>query len=168
MFLHAAVYGVVGALLAGGWMTFALGSIDQPVSGFMGVVRTNLFLVFPVGAVVFGAWRWRESVLDGTARFSQLFGVALAIGLVLSAIVGGIAWYYASSVNPDVLEQMIQASAAQMRSAGMPEEEVAAGIEGARASYSAAGFAKATVVLHLTISFLAALIASLLGRGRKR
>lgn len=168
MFLHAAVYGVVGALFAGGWMVYSLGTMDRPVSDFMGVVRTNLFLVFPVGAVVFGTWRWRESVLGGTARFSQLFAVALAIGLVLSAVAAGVAWYYATSMNPDILEQLIQANAARMHGAGYLEEEVAAAVEDARANYNAAGFAKGTLVLHLIVSFLAALIASILGRGRKR
>jgi uncharacterized membrane protein len=166
MMLHALKYGGIGAMLGGVWMIIQPGIIEGPVSGVQGWLLTLLRLVFPVGAITFGVVKWRDGVLGGTARFSQSFGVALAIGMVFSAIIAGIAWFYVASINPGILTELVQSYAEQLRSSGMPKDEVAAEIEKTRASLTAGGFAMATLLQYLFLSFIVGLIAALVGRRR--
>lgn len=109
---HTLRYGGIAGLLGAGWMMaeYALGL--QTERSDIGRWTAFGLMVIPIAAVVLGITSWRNHALGGRIRFTEAFGLALAIGLVFSVTMGAGAWLHAGVISPDLVEKQIQHRAA--------------------------------------------------------
>jgi hypothetical protein len=155
------IAGAVGAI----WilLEYAFGFHGARISDIR--ITTAASLVVPVVAIMVGIMRWRDRMLDGSIRFTQAAGVALAIGLVYSIIVAAFSGIYAAFINRDFLSALLAFQAQMMRDAGFSADDIAKQVEAGKHA-TATSLAYARFVFWLGTSLVVSLISALLVRKR--
>ncbi|RME69500.1 MAG: DUF4199 domain-containing protein, partial [Verrucomicrobia bacterium] len=163
---HAAIAGSLAAAGAFIWLLieYALGFHGERLAQLQYMQMVGL--AFPIAAIALGIMRWRDRVLDGRIRFSQAFGVGLAIGLFFAIDYAIFNWIYAAVINPGFIERIIEFQAQAMLEAGSTQEEVETAIEAARAHATAGSYGMAVAVQMLVASLIIALFAAVIVRRR--
>lgn len=159
---HAARYGGIAGAIGGVWMMCGYALSVHPRFGTVGGWVSFLVLIVPISAAVLGIVGWRNDALGGRIRFTQAFGMALAIGLVCSACLGLAAWLHAAVIQPDLIDRLLELDAARRSAAPEADAEaIAREIEQARATLTPARFGQSVFAGRLIESFFIGLIASI-------